>query len=174
MFRLIRWYWRLMGNKIHHTAIIYPCVTMGRGNYIGPYCIIGAKAEYKGRENDGKGVHIQHNTRITGLVTIDRGVEMSTLIGSNCYLMKHSYVAHDAILCDGVTMSCGSKVGGYVCIGYNTNLGLNSCVHQKVNVPPGCMVGMGAIITRKTELKPNTIYTGVPAKPTRYNEKRNN
>lgn len=169
MFRLIRWYWRLRGNKIHHTAIIYPCVRMGKGNYIGPFCIIGAQPEYKGHEYDGKGVMIGNNVRMTGLVTIDSGVHSHTYIHSNCYLMKHSHIAHDVTIYTSATISCGVKLGGYAVIGENTNLGLNSCVHQRVWVPHSCMIGMGAIITKKTDLKPNTVYIGNPARELREN-----
>lgn len=171
MFRLIRWYWRLRGNKIHHTAIIYPCVRMGKGNYIGPFCIIGAPPEYKGHEKSRFGVVIGDKNIITGHVTIDRGAVSDTHIQGNCYLMKHSHIAHDAFISDYVTMSCGAKVGGYCQIGRSTNMGLNSCVHQQVDIPNGCMLGMGTIFTRKTEAIANTVYMGVPAKPIRKNER---
>lgn len=149
---------------IHPTAVIYDNVTIEDDVYIGPYCIIGAPPEWKGKEAEGKGVYIGKGTRITGLVTIDSGGEGVTYIGQNCYLMKHSHVGHDVYLHNGVTLSCGAKVGGHSIIKENTNIGLNACIHQRVTVPEGCMIGMGTIVTKKTELKPNSKYVGVPAK----------
>ena len=84
--------------NIHSTAVIGKNVTIEDDVYIGPYCVIGMPAEWKGREHEDKGVLIKKGTRITGLVTIDSGVEKITTIGENCYLMKHSHVGHDAQL----------------------------------------------------------------------------
>lgn len=149
---------------IHPTAIIGENVTIEDDVYIGPYCVIGMPPEWKGKETEGKGVYIGKGTKITGIVSIDSGGENVTYIGSNCYLMKHSHVGHDATLRNGVTLSCGAKVGGHSEIGEGTNIGLNACVHQKTKIPQGCMIGMGSVVTKKTELKPNSKYAGVPAK----------
>jgi UDP-N-acetylglucosamine acyltransferase len=149
---------------IHPTALIGDNVQIGDNVYIGAYCIIGAAPEWKGKEGQDHGVIINNGTRLTGLVTIDSGAEKPTVIGENCYLMKHSHVGHDATLEDGVTLSCGAKVGGHSIIGKGTNIGLNAVIHQKLTVPGGCMIGASAFIGKKTELKANAKYAGVPAK----------
>jgi UDP-N-acetylglucosamine acyltransferase len=158
---------------IHETAIIYPNVIIEDNVYIGPYCIIGAPPEWKGREKDSTGVYIAEGTRITGLVTIDSGANGVTFIGRDCYIMKGAHVGHDAILKNGVTLSCGAKVGGHAVIGEYTNIGLNATIHQKLNIPSGCMIGMGAVVTKKTELKENCKYAGVPAKFIGSNDRSN-
>jgi UDP-N-acetylglucosamine acyltransferase len=78
--------------------------------------------------------------------------------------MKHSHVGHDAELKDGVTLSCGAKIGGHSIIGENTNIGLNAVIHQKVEVPEGCMIGASGFVGKKSVLKPFTKYAGVPVK----------
>jgi UDP-N-acetylglucosamine acyltransferase len=132
--------------------------------YIGPYCIIGEPAEWKGKEHINKGVIIKTGSRLTGLVTVDSGVERQTEIGANCYLMKHSHVGHDAILEDNVTLSCGVKIGGHSVIKNRCNIGLNAVIHQKVEIPEGCMIGASGFVGKKSELKPNHKYAGVPVK----------
>lgn len=149
---------------IHPTALIHPKVIIEGGVHIGPYCVIGFPPEWKGREEHEGKVIIKSGTRITGLVTIDSGTDKPTIIGRNCYLMKHSHVGHDAELKDGVTLSCGAKVGGHSIIGANTNIGLNAVIHQKVEVPEGCMIGASGFVGKKSVLKPNTKYAGVPVK----------
>ena len=149
---------------IHQTAVINSNVIIEDDVYIGPLCIIGFNPEWKGRELDNKGVIIKKGTKITGLVTIDGGANQPTVIGENCYLMKHSHVGHDAELKNGVTLSCGAKIGGHSIIGENTNIGLNAVVHQKVEVPEGCMIGASAFVGKKSILKPNHKYAGVPVK----------
>lgn len=149
---------------IHPTALIGEIVQIEEDVYIGPYCVIGFPAEWKGHEDDNAGVIIKSGSRLTGLVTVDTGVNAPTIIGNNCYIMKHGHIGHDAVLGDNVTISCGAKIGGHSHIGDGTNVGLNAVVHQKVNVPAGCMVGASAFIGKKTELNPNRKYAGVPAK----------
>ena len=158
--------------NIHSTAIIGKNVTIEDDVYIGPYCVIGMPAEWKGKENIDQGVLIKKGTRITGLVTIDSGVEKITTIGENCYLMKHSHVGHDAQLGDNVTLSCGSKIGGHSIIENNTNIGLNAVIHQKVTVPEGCMIGASGFVGKKSILKPFHKYAGVPVKELGTNERR--
>lgn len=150
---------------IHPTAVIGPNVTIGAGSYIGPLCVIGYPAEWKGREGEeDQGVYIGERVRLTGMVTVDSGVENNTVILDDCYLMKHSHVGHDAQLWEEVTLSCGAKVGGHSIVRTRANIGLNAVIHQKVTVPVGCMIGACAFIGKKTELKPYRKYAGVPAK----------
>jgi len=158
--------------NVHSTAVIGKNVTIEEDVYIGPYCVIGMPAEWKGKEHEDKGVLIKKGTRITGLVTIDSGVERVTTIGENCYLMKHSHVGHDAQLGDNVTLSCGAKIGGHSIIESNTNIGLNAVVHQKVTVPEGCMIGASGFVGKKSTLKPFHKYAGVPVKELGTNERR--
>lgn len=155
---------RFPGNFIHPTAIIGD-VKMGKGNYIGPFCIIGFPAEHKaywGKEQ--KGVEIGNNNVFTGHVTIDSGTENVTAIGNGCWFLKHSHAGHDAVIGDNVTISCGAKIGGHTIIGSYSNIGLNACIHQWVDVPEGCMIGMNAAVTKKLEMQAYRKYAGVPAK----------
>lgn len=163
-----------MSIEIHKTAVIHESVIIEDDVYIGPLCVIGFPPEWKGKEDDNKGVIIRKGTRITGLVTIDGGAISATEIGENCYLMKHSHVGHDAILGEGVTLSCGAKIGGHCKIGDKTNIGLNAVIHQKVEVPEGCMIGASAFVGKKSILKPFHKYAGVPVKELGPNVKNNN
>jgi len=158
-------------NYIHPTAVIGENVTIEDDVYIGPLCIIGYPAEWKGNEGIDMGVHIKKGTRITGLVTIDSGANKTTIIGENCYLMKHSHVGHDAELGNNVTLSCGVKIGGHTKICDNTNIGLNAVIHQRLIIPEGCMIGASAFVGKKSVLKPNYKYAGVPVKEIGSNER---
>lgn len=149
---------------IHPTALIGNNVTIGDNCYIGPYCIIGYPAEWKGYENSDIGVYIGHDTRLTGAVTIDSGVNKITTIGRNCYFMKGSHVGHDATINESVTLSCGAKIGGHAIVDSFVTIGLNAVIHQRCVIPTGCMIGALAFIGKKTILKEYRKYAGVPAK----------
>ena len=87
-----------------------------------------------------------------------------------CYLLKHSHIGHDAIICDNVTISCGAKIGGHSIINKKCNIGLNAVIHQKVEIPEGCMIGASAFVGKKSILKPFHKYAGVPVKELGRNE----
>lgn len=151
-------------NNIHPTAIIYPNVTIGDNVTIGPYCIIGAAPEWKGHDHENKGVAIMDGVTITGHVTIDAGAELATYIAEDCYIMKHAHIGHDCHIAPNVTISCGAKIGGHTVIKPNANIGLNAVIHQKQTIAEGCMIGMGAVITKKLVTEPYRKYAGNPAK----------
>lgn len=160
-------------NDIHPSAVIYEGVEIGKGNTIGPFCIIGAPAEWKGRETAGR-VIIGNNNRITGHVTIDSGATDMTRIGSNCYIMKSVHCGHDAQIHDDVTLSCHSIIGGHTVINEQVNVGLGAIIHQKQIIAKGCMIGMGAIITKNLITEEFSVYVGNPAKLLGENKKHPN
>jgi UDP-N-acetylglucosamine acyltransferase len=74
---------------------------------------------------------------------------------------------------DNVVISCGVKVGGHTIIDSNVNIGLNAVIHQRQFIAKGCMIGMGAVVTKKLVTEPYTKYAGNPAKYLGHNESGN-
>ncbi|HWV64366.1 hypothetical protein [Chitinophaga sp.] len=164
---------RYPGNTIHPSVVIGPNVTMGTGNYIGPYCLIGMPAEHRAQwdpNNPGQ-VFIGDNCIITGHVTIDGGIEDETYISDHVFIMKHAHIGHDAHICNGVTISCGAKIGGHAIIGDRSNIGLNAVVHQRHSIGCDVMIGMGAVVPLKVQIEDNGVYAGNPARFLRVNKK---
>ncbi len=157
----------------HPTAVIFDNVTiLGDNVTIGPFCIIGAPAESKkvwGQK--GHGVTIGNNVIIHGHVTIDSGATRSTYIGDDTFIMKGVHIGHDAEIQNGVTIAPHALIGGYVMIGEKTNLGMGCIIHQRLYIPRYCMIGMGSVITKKTELTENGVYVGAPARWIRENNR---
>jgi UDP-N-acetylglucosamine acyltransferase len=152
-----------MANFIHPTAIIGDNVILGDNNYIGAFCIIGDPAEHKKYWGQEKGkVIIGNNNIVTGLVTIDAGTEVPTIIEDGCFIMKHAHIGHDCRIMNNVTISCGAKIGGHSIILDNSNIGLNAVLHQFSEIAEGCMIGASAFF--KGISKPYTKYAGVPAR----------
>jgi UDP-N-acetylglucosamine acyltransferase len=152
-----------MANFIHPTAIIGDNVILGDNNYIGAFCIIGDPAEHKKYWGQEKGkVIIGNNNIITGLVTIDAGTEVPTIIEDGCFIMKHAHIGHDCRIMNNVTISCGAKIGGHSIIGEGSNIGLNAVLHQFSIIKKGCMIGASAFF--KGESEPEMKYAGVPAR----------
>lgn len=151
--------------KIHPTAIVYDNVTIGKNTTIGAYAIIGGCPEHREYFNKPyKGVVIGDNCWIGEAVTIHAGTTQNTVIGHNVVLLTKCQIGHDAFISNGCTVSCLACVCGHCVIEENTNIAVSAVIHQKVTVPSGCMIGMGAIVTKKTEMQPNSKYVGNPAR----------
>lgn len=153
------------GNEIHYTAIIYPNVVMGKGNKIGPYCIIGSDGEIRGCKQFEGSVVIGDNNVISELVTIQRPKDKgaTTVIGSNNIIMAHSHIGHDAKIGDNCEISTSSVIGGYVEIGDNTKIKLNVTVRNRKKIGKNCLVGMGSVVVK--DIESDTVVVGNPAKP---------
>jgi len=151
--------------------VIHEGVKIGDNVYIGEHCNIGSPAEFRTLYPENfKGVVIGDGTRLTGHVTIDDGIYQPTYIGLDCFLMKHSHVGHDAHVSDGVTLSCGVKIGGHTIIMKKANIGLNAVIHQKTVIGSYCMIGMGAVVPRKLCIHPFSKWAGNPARHLGENE----
>lgn len=155
---------------IHPTAIIYPNVKIGNNVTIGAYCIIGAPAEDKKNWNTSNyTVVIEDDAIITGHVTIDAGTFRDTKIGKGCFIMKGVHIGHDCVLKENCTLSPHVVIGGRCNIGESVNMGMCSVVHQRKDIPKGCMIGMNSTITKKTEMVERGCYIGSPARWLREN-----
>lgn len=162
-------------NTIHPTAVIYSNVIIEDNVYIGAYCIIGAPAESLAHWNEPENyntVVIKSGARITGHVTIDAGTHRNTVIGKDTFIMKGCHIGHDAVIHNNAILSPHVIIGGHSEVGEYTNMGMGSIVHQRVSIPDDCMIGMNSTITKSTELSPNAVYVGSPAKFLRWNNRR--
>jgi UDP-N-acetylglucosamine acyltransferase len=177
-----------MSNRIHPTAIIGPGVELGTGNVIGPYAVIlgpcrigdgnwiapqvsfGGPPEYRGGDHPVAwdeelapyGVEIGDRNVIREFVTINGGLGATTTVGNDCYIMSGSYVAHDCVLEDGVSITSGVRLGGHCRIWTRANLGLGAVVHQRTQIGPAAMIGMQSMVRR--DVGAFTMTYGVPAR----------
>lgn len=155
------------GNDIHNTAIIHPNVSLGKGNVIGAYAVIGSNGEMRGVSQDdfaGK-VIIGDNNVISEHVTVQRpfAKHSVTRIGDNNLIMAHSHIGHDAQIGDHCEICTSSIIGGYVTIKNNVKIKLSCTLRNRITVGEGAVVGMGAVVTR--DVPPETTVIGNPAKP---------
>lgn len=153
------------GNEIHHTAIIYPNVIMGKGNKIGAYSVIGSDGEIRGCKDFKGEVVIGDNNVISELVTIQRPKDFGakTIIGSNNIIMAHSHIGHDVKVGDNCEISTSSVIGGYVEIGDNSKIKLNVTIRNRKKIGENSLIGMGSVVVKNVDS--NTVVVGNPAKP---------
>lgn len=172
-------------NLIHKTSVIHEDAVIGVnvtiGEYtviysgtqiennvtIGSHCSIGTNPEKVNYQNKSKLI-IKEGTIITDSVVINLGIDKPTIIGTECFIMNHTYIAHDSEIGDRSILTPGVKVLGNVIMGKEVYLGTNSTVHQ------GSILGdlslLGANSFCKGELLRGITYVGNPAKPIKINE----
>ena len=155
-------------NDIHPTAIIGDNVVLGSDNYIGPYCYFTGDVE------------VGNNNRFEAYCSIGSRAEHTkhwdkegrTLIGSDCVFREFITIhggtkglltfIDDNVIEDGVTLSCGVKIGGHVHVMRDSNLGMGVVIHQYQVIGSWSMMGMGTIVPKKAKIYPGQTWVGNP------------
>ena len=151
-------------------AVIQPFVKMGDGNTLHPHAVLGGlpqdvsfKAETVswleiGDDNVFREGFTAHRASIEDAVTS---------IGSGCFFMNNSHVAHDCSVGNKTIFANNVAIGGFVEVGDNVFMGGAVVVHQF------CRIGSYAIVQGTTGLNkdviPYMLIGGRPAKHYRLN-----
>ena len=162
---------KVNGNLVHATAIInWKKVIIGKNNTIGPYAVIGMKAQWKDKKSSGK-IIIGNNNFIHEYCNIHlpTNITKETKIGNNNYFMNSTTIDHDCHIEDNVQLNSSVILGGNVFIMKNAQLGMKVIIHQGQVIGSYSMIGMGSIITKKKKIEPGYIYYGKPVKKIRKN-----
>jgi len=151
-------------------SVVQPYVKMGEGNVLHPHAVLGGlpqdtsfKAETVswleiGNNNVFREGFTAHRASVENAVTI---------IGSDCFFMNNSHVAHDCVVGNKTIFANNVAIGGFVEIGDSVFMGGAVVVHQF------CRVGSYAIVQGTTGLNkdviPYMLIGGRPAKHYRLN-----
>lgn len=180
---------RYENNFIHPTAIIGANVKLGKDNIIGayvviqgdteigdnnvfePFCSIGNSPEHKDyfKYKTNKTIIGNKNT-FREYVTINSGIEKPTTLQDNIIMLRGSHIGHDSFISNNCVISCNVLIGGHSFLGVGVNMGLGSICHQFSKIGSYSMIGMGTIITKKTNINCFGTYVGSPAKYIKEND----
>jgi UDP-N-acetylglucosamine acyltransferase len=174
--------------------IVGPFVVIESGAVLGDHCQVGAHAVVHGRVRMGSG-NILHPHAVLGGLPQDTGFKAETVtwltigdnnvfregftahraskenaetrIGSGCYFMNNSHVAHDCAIGDKTIFANNVAIGGHVEVGNNVFMGGAVVAHQF------CRIGSYAIVQGTTGLNmdviPFMLVGGRPARHYRLN-----
>ena len=163
---------KIKGNLIHPTAVInWKSLKIGKNNIIGPYVVIGNKAQWKNKINKGK-IIIGNNNTFNEYVNIHLPTTLKkiTHIGNDNYIMNSTTIDHDCYLENNITLSSNVILGGNVYIMRYANLGIKTIVHQNQVIGSHCMIGMGSLITKNKKIIPGYVYYGKSIKKIKKNK----
>jgi UDP-N-acetylglucosamine acyltransferase len=156
--------------KIGAHAVVHGRVRMGSGNVLHPHAVLGGLPQDLGFDaNTESWLDIGDNNAFREGFTAHRATKSggATRIGSGCYFMANSHVAHDCSVGDNTIFANNVAIGGHVEIGRNVFMGGAVVVHQF------CRVGSYAIVQGTTGINmdviPYTMIGGRPAKHYRLN-----
>jgi UDP-N-acetylglucosamine acyltransferase len=145
---------------IHAHAIITRHCRLGDGVVVHPFAVLGGDPQdLKFDPATRSGVRIGSGTVIREHVTIHRATRPDgwTDVGSGCFLMVSSHVAHDCRLDDRVIMANAVLLAGHVHVGAGAFLGGGAVIHQFARVGDGAMVGGAARVAN--DVPPFTMVT---------------
>lgn len=151
-------------NVIHEHVVLAGNTVIGEDNEIYPFCCFGTLAEdFRFQRDWVSHVRIGNANIFREYTTVnasasDRG---STLIGSGCFLLSYSHVAHDCVLGDKVTLSCDAKISGHVHIGDHAIVSAKSGVVQFVRI--GAFAFIGGFNKVAKDILPYCIADGFPS-----------
>ena len=95
---------------------------------------------------------------LSPFVTLTSNISIGRCLHANLY----SYIEHDCVIGDFVTLAPGAKVNGNVSIGDFAYIGSGSVIHQGVTIGVGATIGMGSTVIR--DVPPGATVVGNPAK----------
>jgi UDP-N-acetylglucosamine acyltransferase len=118
--------------------------SIGGGTVIHPFASIGLPPQHLRYQGEPSRLVIGTNNVIREHVTMHTGTAqggMETRVGSNCFFMVSSHVAHDCVIEDNVILTNGVALGGHVHVGEYAIVGGLCGVHQFVRIGKHAMVG---------------------------------
>ena len=89
-------------------------------------------------------------------------INTGAVVGFGGIVNSGAVVEHECQLDDFVHISPNVALGGNVCVGKLTHVGIGSSIIQNIHIENNCIIGAGSVVLNKIEA--NSVAVGVPAK----------
>ncbi len=154
------------GCQVGAHAVVQQYVKMGEGNILHPHAVLGGLPQDLGfKAGTVSWLNIGDNNVFREGFTAHRSSKENaeTRIGSNCFFMNNSHVAHDCTVGDYTIFANNVAIGGFVEVGDRVFMGGAVVVHQF------CRIGSFAIVQGTTGINMDVIpFMLVGGRPARH------
>jgi len=152
------------GCEVRAHVVVRRHTCLGSGNRVHEGAVLGGEPQdlsFRGQETR---LVIGDRNLIREGVTIHRSTKEggATVVGSDCFLMAYTHVAHDCRLGDRVVVANNVMLAGHVEVGDRAFLGGGVAVHQFCRVGRLAMIGGVAKVVQ--DCLPFVITDGHPAR----------
>ena len=151
------------GTTIGPHVVIHPHVRLGRDNAVHAHAVLGDLPQDVAFSGAETRLEIGDRNMIRENVTVHRASQLDrvTRIGSDCFLMAGSHVAHDCQVGDRVILTNNVLLAGVVTVEDGANLGGAAVIHQFCRIGALAMVGgFGGV---GQDVLPYAMVHGIPA-----------
>ena len=158
------------GTKLENNVTLTGDTSIGRENHLFPGVVVGAEPQDLSYQGSPTRVIIGDSNVLRESVTINRATEKEdgiTSVGSNCYFMTCSHVAHDCKVGDRVIMANNVMLGGHVHVDHDATLSGGAAVHHFASI--GCYSFVSGLSHVLHDVPPYMLVEGFPARPRTVN-----
>lgn len=167
-------------------AVIGPNVTIGAGTKVGAHAVIdghttigencrifastsiGLEPQDLSYKGEPTGVIMGDRTIVREFVTIHRGTgDRFTRVGSDCFFMNYSHIAHDCQVGNGVIFANSATLAGHVVVGDRVVIAGTVVVHQFVRI--GRLAMCSGVTGTRRDIPPFSMCDGRPLAVTGLN-----
>lgn len=92
----------------------------------------------------------------------DNTLQPFTKIGNNVVMWSGNHIGHHSIIDDHVFFTSHVVLSGHCFVKERAWFGVNSTIRDYTTIGEGCLIAMGAVVTKNTD--DNGLYMGAPAK----------
>ncbi|PKN72523.1 MAG: acyl-[acyl-carrier-protein]--UDP-N-acetylglucosamine O-acyltransferase [Candidatus Cloacimonetes bacterium HGW-Cloacimonetes-3] len=151
-------------NNLANNVIIDGYTTIGEGNKIFSYAVLGTDPQDLKFKGEATRLRIGSNNTIREFVTINRSnmMEEDTVVGSNNLLMEYVHIAHNCQIGSFCVIANVVQFAGHVHVHDYATIGGVTAVHQFVHIGTNSFVGGASAI--KKDIVPYTRGQGNPYK----------
>lgn len=107
-------------------------------------------------------VVLGNNVEIGSFSNVSCGGAGNTELHDNVKLDVHVHIGHDAVIRKNTEITAGVVISGFVEVGENCFLGVNSTFRNRISIGNNNLVGMAAAVTK--DFDDNNVLIGNPAR----------
>jgi UDP-N-acetylglucosamine acyltransferase len=150
---------------LHNGVTVVGRTRIGSRNVLYPHVCVGTPPQDVTYRGDPTEVVLGDDNVLRELVTIHRGTTKEagvTQVGSRCYFMACSHVAHDCSVADEAIFGNNVLIGGHVCVEWRVNINGGAAVHPFTTI--GRLAYIGGLTRIVQDVPPFMIVEGHPSR----------